>query len=111
MKINKEKIKVFFRKVLTLLKYLIKSILFIIDKTYLAVFITFMFVWFAWWSSQTPSLYRDWNETESILPEITFNTWSIDIKKIRNYKHISEAKWIPDYYDDTFVLDKLESVY
>ncbi len=111
MKIKNEKIKLFFTKIFILIKSIIKIILFIIDKIYLAIFIIFMFIWFAWWSSQTPSLYRHWNETENILPNISFNTWSINIENIRNFEHITETESIKNYYDDNFEFDKLESVY
>ncbi len=77
----------------------------------LPLFILLLFLWFAWWSSQTPSLYRDWVETEAKLSEISFSWNLITVKNIRNFSHISENRWETDYYDNTFDLDRIESLY
>ena len=98
-------------KILGIIKNILKLILYIFSKTFLAAFVFFLFITFAWWSSQTPSLYRDWTYTEAILSEITFSWSVINIKNVRNFKHISETKSIPGYYDETYDLDKIESLY
>lgn len=60
---------------------------------------------------QTPSLDRNWIETDKILPEISFLDSSVSIKNVRNFKHISETESIAWYYDETYDLDKIESLY
>ena len=111
MKNIKENILKIWRKMLSVFKFIIKVILFIIDKLYIPILMIVLLVWFAWWSSQTPSLYRDWQTSESILPEITFNSWTIDIKNVRNFKYITDIQSIPNYYDETYDLEKLETLY
>ena len=100
MEKSKSKIKLFF--------YYIIVFLF---KLMLPLFILILFVWFAWWSSQTPSLHRDWVETESKLSEISFSWNLINVKNIRNFSHLTEEKWESNYYDEVFDLDKIESLY
>ena len=100
MEKSKSKIKLFF--------YYIIVFLF---KLMLLLFILMLFVWFAWWSSQTPSLHRDWVETESKLSEISFSWNLINVKNIRNFSHLTEDKWESNYYDEVFDLDKIESLY
>ena len=100
MEKSKSKIKLFF--------YYIIVFLF---KLMLLLFILMLFVWFAWWSSQTPSLHRDWVETESKLSEISFSWNLINVKNIRNFSYLTEDKWESNYYDEVFDLDKIESLY
>jgi hypothetical protein len=60
---------------------------------------------------QTPSINRDWIETDKILPEISFSENQVDIKNVRNFKHISETESIPGYYDESYDLEKIDSLY
>ncbi|MDD2871965.1 MAG: DUF4105 domain-containing protein [Candidatus Gracilibacteria bacterium] len=94
-----------------ILKTITKIIILIIDKLYIPIFMIFITIGFAWWSSQTPSLYRDWQASEAILPEITFNSGSINIKNVRNFSYISDTQYTPNYYDETYDIDKLETLY
>lgn len=89
----------------------INSLWYILQRLFLLTFIIVLFIWFAWWSSQTPSLYRDWTTTESILSEISFNDNIIDVKNVRNFNHISKTESIPWYYDEQYNLDEIESLY
>jgi hypothetical protein len=93
------------------IKALLYYILLFLFKLMLPIFILVLFIWFAWWSSQNPSLYRDWVETESKLSEISFSWNLVEVKNIRNFSHIAEGEWNSDYYDNTFDLDKIESLY
>ena len=83
----------------------------IFERIFLLTFIFVLVVWLAWWLSQTPSLYRDWNITESVLPEISFSWNTIEIKKLRNFKYSSTENFVQDYYNETYNLDEIESVY
>lgn len=94
-----------------LLKHLLLLVILIVRKTFIYFFILILFIWFAWWSSKTPSLNREWAETEKILPTISFSGSDISIKNVRNFKHISSTESIPGYYDEVYDLEKIESVY
>ncbi len=94
-----------------IIKILIKTILFIIDKLYIPVLMIVLMLWFAWWSSQTPSLNRHWQVNEAILPEITFNSSSVYIKNVRNFTHITDHEATAWYYDQSYDLDKIETLY
>ena len=75
------------------------------------VFLWIIWIFLVWWFLQTPSLDRNWIETDKILPEISFSDSSVSIKNVRNFKHISETESIAWYYDETYDLDKIESLY
>ena len=60
---------------------------------------------------QTPSLYREWLETDKILSEIEFSENKVSIKNIRNFNHISLEKYEKNYYDSEFDLEKIDSIY
>lgn len=112
---TKNKIKLIFKKIFKnifiVIIWMIKPLFNFIQKIFLLLFILFLFIWFAWWSSETPSLYREWTETEAILPEINIKWDEINIKNIRNFNHISKNESVINYYDDTFDLEKIESLY
>ena len=99
------------KKIKTIFKFITLNILIFVSKLILPLFILLLFIGFAWWSSQTPSLYRDWVETESKLSEISFSWNLVTVKNIRNFSHLSEKKWESNYYDNTFNLDEVESLY
>lgn len=64
----------------------------------------------AWWLSQKPSLYRDWDDTDAVLPTISWSGNLVSIKNIRNHVWSSDVDFIPSYYDDTFDLSEIEKV-
>ena len=99
------------KNIIKILKFIILNILKFLSKLILPLFILILFIWFAWWTSQTPSLHRDWLETESKLSEISFSWNLVEVKNIRNFSHITEKKWKSNYYNNTFDLDKIESLY
>lgn len=99
------------RKICKFILWFLKGFWYIFQRLFLLAFILLLFIWFAWWSSQTPSLYREWTDTEVILSEITFSWNIIDIKNVRNFNHISDKESIPGYYDESYDLEKIESLY
>jgi len=99
------------KKILSIVLAIFKFILLIISKLLLPIFILFLFLIFAWRSSQTPSLYRDWTDTESILPWITFSWNIIKIENIRNFNYKSREDFVVNYYDSEYSLDDIESLY
>lgn len=61
---------------------------------------------------QTPSLDRDWwTIDQKILPAITFNWNIVDIQNIRNFKYNTTSDYQVNYYNSSFNLDDIESVY
>ncbi len=100
-----------FKYILEKFLFLLKMIFIFISKLILPLFILLLFIWFSWWSSQTPSLYRDWIETESKLSEISFSGNLIEVKNLRNFSHETVTKWEKKYYDEVFDLEKIESLY
>lgn len=58
-----------------------------------------------------PSVNRDWNIDQKVMPEVTFNDDIISIKNIRNIKYRSTTDYDVRYYDKTFDLNKLNSVW
>ena len=78
-------------------------------KRYIPIIIIWIFI--IWWFLQVPSLNRDWIETDKVLSEISFSTNLIKIKNVRNFEHISEEKSIANYYDESYDLEKIKSLY
>ena len=61
--------------------------------------------------SKTPSLDREWNLDQKILPEISFSWNIVSVKNIRNFKYKSVDDYEVSYYDKNFNLDEIESLY
>jgi hypothetical protein len=65
----------------------------------------------AWWTSQKPSLHRDWDPIDAVLPTITWNSeTNVTIKNIRNHLWTTDKEFTARYYEDTFDLNKLTAV-
>lgn len=65
----------------------------------------------AWWTSQKPSLLRDWDTVDAVLPTVTWNSsTSVTIKNIRNHLWTTDKDFTARYYEDTFDLNKLTAV-
>ena len=60
---------------------------------------------------QKPSLNREWELDQKILSEISFSWSIVDIKNIRNFKYNSVNDYEINYYNKTYNIDKIESVY
>jgi hypothetical protein len=64
-----------------------------------------------WLFAHQPSNDRDWAVDQSVLPSAEFLDNEIMIRNIRNFEYRSTTDYIPQYYDKTFDLDDLTSVY
>lgn len=62
-------------------------------------------------SLRTPSNSRNWNVDQRLLPTAAFNGPLVSIRNIRNFTYRSETDFTPAYYDKTFDLRKLDSVW
>ena len=66
----------------------------------------------AWWTSQKPSLNRDWDPVDAVLPTIAWdNAHTVTIKNIRNHLWTTDTNFTAHYYNDTFDLDNLSAVH
>lgn len=83
---------------------MLKKILFGILAAVLLFWITMVLVF-------RPSVNRDWNADQAVLPEVTFSGDEVAIKNIRNINYRSTSDFDVRYYDKTFDLNKLESVW
>ena len=82
----------------------------IIKKIFLII-ISILILFLIWWLLQTPSLDRNWQLDQKVLSEISFSWNIVDVKDIRNFKYNSITDYEVWYYDKSYDLDKIESVY
>lgn len=89
---------------------IIRIFWYIFERAFLLVFLVVLTVGLAWWMSQKPSLYRDWELQDAVLPSITWSGNTVSVKNIRNHTWKSATEFIPGYSEDTFDLDQIEKV-
>lgn len=58
-----------------------------------------------------PSNARDWNPDQAVLPYAEIRGPLITIRNIRNFRYASTERFMPAYYDKTFDLRQLDSVW
>ena len=58
-----------------------------------------------------PSNDRDWTVDQAVLPFATMNGPLVTVRNIRNFRYTSTSQYTPAYYDKTFDLRKLDSVW
>ena len=58
-----------------------------------------------------PSNSRNWKKDFAVLPDVKIDSNDVFIKNIRNFEHLSGDSSILRYYDRTFNLNKLESLW
>lgn len=80
------------------------------ERIALVVLLLVLTLGLAWWLSQKPSLLRDWEATDTLLPEITWSGESVTVKNIRNHLWTSATGSTPGYYDATYNLEDIERV-
>lgn len=66
---------------------------------------------FAYWLSLRPSNDRDWAPDHAILASARIDGGSVHVRNIRNFHYLETGEPTPGYYDRTFVLDDLESLW
>ncbi len=64
-----------------------------------------------WYFLQFPSLEREWNTDQTILPEITFENSLVHVKNVRNFDYTTTENFTPAYYDATYDIGKLTRVW
>jgi hypothetical protein len=58
-----------------------------------------------------PSNNRDWTVDQAVLPYSTIDGPLVTVRNIRNFHYTSTTQYTPGYYDKTFDLRKLDSVW
>ncbi len=69
------------------------------------------FAYFVFSLAVRPSLNRDWNKDQEVLARASFNGDLVSISNIRNINYRSTKDYDVLYYDKTFDLNKIESVW
>lgn len=65
-------------------------------------FLLVLTIGLAWWLSQKPSLYRDWEPQDAILPNISWSGTTVTIENIRNHTWLDDKNFIPGYLTETY---------
>src|SRR5689334_22851861 len=58
-----------------------------------------------------PSNDRDWSVDQAVLPYAEMNGPLVTVRNIRNFRYTSTSQYTPAYYDKTFDLRQLDSVW
>lgn len=78
------------------------------ERFFLIIFLIVLICWLAWWLSQKPSIYRDWDSVDAITPQITWSGNTARINNIRNHIWKSDIDFTPWYLDLSYSLDEIE---
>lgn len=92
-----------FRKFISFLKKIIKMFLYLILFIIVGYFVFSLIV--------KPSLQRDWNLDQVVLSESIFDGEKVLIKNIRNINYRNVTDYDVRYYDKTFDLNNVESLW
>lgn len=63
----------FCTKVLSFIWTILSILWYWFERAFLVVFLLALTIGLAWWLSKTPSLYRDWESQDAVLPTITWS--------------------------------------
>lgn len=85
---------------------MLKNIKFIALFIILILFCYFIFV-----LATPPTNNRNWNMDQAILPIISINKDTVEIKNIRNFKYQSIADYTPNYYDATYKISDVNRIW
>lgn len=98
----------FFKKFLTFIYKFFICIFKVFEKIFIVIFLLIIAIWLAWWTSQQPSLYRDWEPQDAILPEISWSWNIVNIKNIRDHKWIDDKNFEANYLEKSYNIDEIE---
>lgn len=84
-------------KIFYVLKFIFLASWYIFQRVFLLAFISAWFLLSFWWLSHEPSLYRDWEDQDTLLAEIIWQEGSdeVEISNIRNHEWLSDSEFIP----------------
>ena len=80
-------------------------------RNIILILLVFVIVFLVYVALKNPSNQREWKKDFDILPEIRIDSAEVKIDNIRNFKHISDDSFSVNYYDQSYQLDKLESLW
>jgi Domain of unknown function (DUF4105) len=82
-----------------------------IIKSLIIAFAVIVFGYFVFSFIVRPSNNRDWMDDQAILPRAKFSDDAVTISNIRNINYRTTSDYDVAYYDKTFDLNKLESIW
>ncbi len=77
----------------------------------LYVLLSLILAWCVFALLTPPQTDRDWNLDQAILPDISVAGDQVTIKNIRNFEYRTTTDYTPRYYDRTFRISDIESVW
>lgn len=101
----------YIKKILKVSWFIVRAFWYIFERVFLLVFLLVLTVWLAWWTSQAPSLYRDWEPLDSVLPIISWSGDVVTIENIRNNTWETDTKYTPWFLSGTYDIRDIEKVY
>jgi hypothetical protein len=81
------------------------------QRIFLIILLLSLTVWLAWWLSQKPTLYKDWDPMDAVLPEISWSGETVTIAHIRDNEWRSETEYTPRYDTGVYALADIESLH
>ncbi len=100
----------FFVRILVMSWKWVRIIWYWFERIFLVSLLISLTVWLAWWLSQTPSLYRDWDSADAILPTISWSGDIVTIDHIRDHIWKTDTEFTPRYQQWAYNLSDIESV-
>ena len=81
-----------------------------IERLALVLLLLSLTIGLAWWLSLKPSLLRDWENADAILPEISWSGNLVTIANVRDHLWTSDSVFTPRYSTEVYHLDDLIGV-
>lgn len=100
----------FFVRILSILWCTLKIFWYWFERILLVMLLLSLTIGLAWWLSLKPSLLRDWEDADAILPNISWSGNLVTIENIRDHLWTSESLFTPRYKTEIFDLGSIESV-
>lgn len=101
----------FFKSACHILSCIIRFVWYWFERVFLLVFLTVLTVWLAWWLSQNPSLYRDWDPIDATIPVISWSGDTANISNIRDFDWKTSTGFTSRFQEGSYSLDDIEWVY
>ncbi len=80
-------------------------------QIFLIIILTFIIIFCIFLFSRQPSLDRDWEKDQLILPKITFSGSNIQIQNMRDFSYSSVSDYEENYYDKKLKIEDIQSLY
>ena len=80
-------------------------------QIFLIIFVVIIIIFCIFLFSRQPSLDRDWEKDQEILPQITFSGSNIHIQNMRDFSYSSVNDYEENYYDQKLNIEDIQSLY